>query len=419
MRSLFLILVACAGPALGAPAAPPPPRGHLVIIGGHLEDNNAEVWRTIVALAGGRGAHIAVLPSAAADPNASGAAAAARLNQYGAHAFVVPVSVQLRGRAAAVATADDVQLAQRVARAGGAFFVGGDQSRITAALRRPDGQPTRVLDALWSLYRTGGVLAGTSAGAAIMSRTMYRDAESVLGTLSAPVRDGYEVTPGLGFIGDDVFIDQHMIARGRFARMLPAMLAGRYTLGLGVDENTALVVEPTRAVRVIGASGAIVLDLTGSRSQQDAGGLRAENVRISYADAGDTLQLPGGDLAPGQGKRPVDAARPYFHGSLFTPDILGRGTVVDLMTKLVDSDQQRGRGLAFGDPAGAGGTPGFEFTFTRTPETRAWLSNVTERYSVYRLRMDVQPVRMATPLYAPLEEHPAAPAVLAVPEPAR
>ncbi|MGZ3181417.1 MAG: cyanophycinase [Telluria sp.] len=397
MRTLILWLALCAGPALAAEATPP--RGHLVIIGGHLDDANAPVWRAIVDLAGGRGARIAVFPSAAADPRASGAAAVERLNHYGARAFVAQVAVKLAGDTAARAAADDPALAARVAAAGGAFFVGGDQFRITAALRRTDGSNTRVLDALWSLYRRGGVLAGTSAGAAIMSRTMYRDAESVLATLRQPVRDGVETTAGLGFIGDDIFIDQHLIVRGRFARMLPAMLAGHYRLGLGIDENTAIVVDPDHTLRVVGATGAIAVDLRASQAAQDERGLRAANVELSYLDAGDRFDLALWSVLPGPGKQEVDAAQPYFHGPLFTPAILGRGAVVDLMTQLADSDQQRGVGLAFGSPDAAGGATGFEFTFTRTPGTRAWLANTTERYTVYRIRMDVRPVTMAQPLY--------------------
>jgi cyanophycinase len=221
-------------------------KGSLVIIGGGLRPNNAEVWQKIVELAGGKGARIAVFPTAAGTPEREGRMAADYLKRYGAQAFVVPIAPRLGGSDARKA-ADDPALARSVREAAGAFFTGGDQARITATLRRPDGSNTAVLDALWAMYRRGGVIAGTSAGAAIMSSTMFYDPPlEVLPMLKNGVVDGKDVAPGLGFVGDDVFIDQHFLIRGRFARMLPAMLARGYTLGLGIDENTAVVVAPSR-----------------------------------------------------------------------------------------------------------------------------------------------------------------------------
>ena len=82
-----------------------------------------------------------------------------------------------------------------------------------------------------------------------------------MSTLKRGVADGMELSHGLGFIGDDIFVDQHLLVRGRFARMLPAMLKKGYKLGLGIDENTAAVVAPNREVTVIGYTGALVLDL--------------------------------------------------------------------------------------------------------------------------------------------------------------
>ena len=67
--------------------------------------------------------------------------------------------------------------------------------------------------------------------------------------------------------------------------------------------------------------------------------------------------------------------------------------------KLCDSDQSRATGIAFGDPAGLAADRGFEFNFTRTPESEGWTSNRADTYSVYRVRMDVRPVKLTLPLY--------------------
>lgn len=215
--------------------------GSLVIIGGALRMDNAVVWQRIVQQAGGKGAKIAVIPAAAGSPEKSGAFAVESLNKNGAQAFLIPLSV----KHAQFKPEDIVSNAawlDKLKNASGVYFTGGDQGRIIQALVRPDGSRTAMLDAIWALYQRGGVIAGSSAGAAIMSTTMFYDAKPVLPTLKLGVTDGKEIAAGLGFIGPDVFIDQHLIIRGRFARMLPVMLKKNYRLGLGVDENTAMVV---------------------------------------------------------------------------------------------------------------------------------------------------------------------------------
>ena len=392
-----LALAVCAGAVMAADAGPP--KGSLVIIGGGLRVHNAEVWEKIVALAGGKGARIAVLPTAAQTPAKEAQLTVDALNRYGARAFVVPVAPMLAGTDVRKA-ADDPALAEAIRKAGGAFFTGGDQARITGSLRRADGSNTAVLDALWALYRRGGVIAGTSAGAAIMSSTMFNDPPlEVMPVLKNGVVDGKDVAPGLGFIGDDVFVDQHLLARGRFGRMLPAMLAKGYTLGLGIDENTAAVVGPARDVTVIGYRGALVLDLAGATTDKSKPGFNIANARISYLDSGDRFNLATRAYAPGPGKEPVDWQYVEHRAPIFYTDILGNTAVADLLEKLVDSDLQRAVGVAFEGPDSQSPDRGFEFTFTRVPDTAAYVTNREDAYSIYRIRMDVRPVRVHQPFY--------------------
>ncbi len=388
----LLLLAVSAGAATEAA----PPSGSLVVIGGALRGDNAEVWERIVRLAGGKGASIAVFPTAAGNPERSFRVTAGHLERHGARPFMVPVHGAL-----AVQAAGDDALAERVRKAGGAFFTGGDQGRITAALLRPDGSRSRVLDALWSLYRGGGVIAGTSAGAAMMSSSMFYEAPPVLAMLKAGVREGRDVAPGLGFAGPELFIDQHFLVRGRFARMLPAMLATGYRLGLGVDENSAVVIGPGREAQVIGYKGALLIDLSGATVDKAQPGFNLVNARISYLDSGDRIDFGSGKLLPGSDKEQLDPARPYFRGPLFYTDILAHTTVVDLLEKLADSDQSSATGLAFGGPSSAEAEQGFEFVFRRVPETEGYVSNRAQAYSVYRVRLDVRPIRIRQPFYAP------------------
>ena len=400
-------------------------KGSLVIVGGALRPDNAQVWQRLVALAGGAGARIAVFPTAAGNPEHSGANVAETLNRYGARAFVVPVSARLKGTVVARAV-DDPALADQVRRAGGAFFVGGDQARITTALRHPDGSDSAVLSALWTMLRGGGVIAGTSAGAAIMSKTMFYEGRAPLPTLETGIVDGHDIAPGLGFVGPDLFVDQHFIVRGRFARMVPAMLARHYRYGLGIDENTAAVVTGGHAIEIIGYKGAILYDLAQATTDATRKGFNVSNARISYMDTGDRFDLATDRFTPGPDKEKVDPAEPEFRGPLFTSEMFGNTAVVDLLQRLGDSDQARAVGIAFagarngpqpaelpdaqadaGKRAAADVAPsaavtpahGFEFTFTRVPGSESYASNKTEAYSVYRIRMDARPVRVAQPLY--------------------
>ena len=395
---LLLAVLLLAGAPWSAAADAAAPKGSLVIIGGNLRPTNAPVWERIVQLAGGKGARIAVFASASGTPERSGKSLVDRLNSYGAKAFFVPVAVRLAGSNYQIA-ADDRGLADAVRNANGAFFAGGDQLRITRALRHEDGSNTRVLDALWTMYRRGGVIAGSSAGAAIMSSTMFGRPKAVLATLKLGVTEGEEIAEGLGFVGDDVFIDQHLLVRGRFARMLPAMIKKGYKLGLGIDEDTAMVVQPNHDVEVIGYKGALVLDLTDATVHE--GAFNVTNVRVSYLDNGDHFNIRTRECIPSDDKadNKLDPSRPYYREPLFSADILGNTTVVDLMSKLIDSDQQEAIGITLGSPNGVQPDLGFEFRFTRTDDSVGYQSSSMESYSIYYLRLDIRPILIRRPLY--------------------
>lgn len=409
----FAMLFALTGPAATAqtlekvpeePAAArlplPAAKGSLVIIGGGLRADNADVWQKIVSLAGGKGARIAVFPSASGTPERAAATSIAYLKKYGAEAFAVPVAQRLANSDYRKA-ADDAALAEKIRKADGVYFAGGDQARITQALIRENGTRTRALEAIWDLYRRGGVVAGTSAGAAIMSSTMFYRPDAILAMLRGGVKDGQEIAPGLGFIGDDVFVDQHLLVRGRFARMIPVMLAKNYKLGLGVDEDSAMVINAQREVEVIGYTGALLMDLSLAVTDTSKPDFNVSNVRISYLDRGDKFNIitqsftPSPDKAGGR----MDPARTALRGPVFSNDILGNSAVVSIMERLIDSDQDEAIGIASGNPRSTAPEVGFEFRFTKTPETVGYLSNTVDAYSVLNVRLDIRPIDIPRPLY--------------------
>ncbi|GGB98114.1 cyanophycinase [Pseudoduganella buxea] len=384
-----------------APRAPlPVAKGSLVIIGGGLRGDNADVWQKIVSLAGGKGARIAVFPSASGTPEPVANTIIGYLKKYGADAFAVPVAVRLAGSDYRKA-ADDTALAEKIRKADGVYFAGGDQSRITKALVREDGTRTAALEAVWDLYRRGGVVAGTSAGAAIMSSTMFHNPRAILAMLRGGVTEGQEIAPGLGFIGDDVFVDQHLLVRGRFARMIPAMLAKNYKMGLGIDEDSAMVINAQREVEVIGYSGALLIDTSQAVWDKSKPDFNVSNVRISYLDRGDRFNIithsftPSPDKAGGR----LDPARTALRGPVYSNDILGSNAVVQLMERLIDSDQEEAIGIASGNPRSTTPEVCFEFRFTKTPESVGYISSVAEAYSVLNIRLDVRPIDIPRPLY--------------------
>ncbi|TFW07624.1 cyanophycinase [Oxalobacteraceae bacterium OM1] len=379
-----------------------PPKGSLVIAGGGVRVENTVVWERIVQLAGGKGARIAVLPSASGNPGRAGQHAVDMLNKAGAQAFVVPVSVKLDAPEYRQAVADP-DLVEQVRAAGGVYFTGGDQRRITRALRAEDGSNTPLLDAVWDIYRKGGVIAGTSAGAAIMSTTMFYEPKAVLPTLKFGVRDGKEIAAGLGFIGPDVFVDQHLLIRGRFARMLPVMLHKHYKLGLGVDENTAMVVTGGRHLEVIGYKGVLVVDVSEASTDRKLKHFNVKNAKLSYLDRGDRFDLVTRAFTPAKQKEGgrVDASKPSFNAPRYFTDILANSTVVDLMQDFIDNKQTEVIGLAFGDPASDMPELGFEFRFSKGPDSAGYFTSAFggEDYSVLNIRLDVRPIRMQVPLY--------------------
>lgn len=149
--------------------------------------------------------------------------------------------------------------------AAGVFFSGGDQLRLASLVG-----DTPLERRLCALHDRGGVIAGTSAGASMMSETML-----VAGPGSESYRLGdLRMAPGLGLIAG-VIIDQHFAERGRIGRLLGAVAHNPRLLGLGIDEDSAIVVEDGIAT-VIG---------TGAITVVDAHDMTFSNVAEDHADA--------------------------------------------------------------------------------------------------------------------------------------
>jgi cyanophycinase len=409
-----VVALACSGPACAGDAtvqpclaSPVPATGAVVAIGGALRYDNALVWSRLVALAGGPGARFVVLATASENPERSAALAVAALEAHGARAEPLPVAPHLENVDLQQATRDP-QLIARVAAARGVFFTGGAQERIVDTLQ-PGGRATPLLEAIRDVLARGGVIAGTSAGAAVLSRVMFRDATDVLAVMKGALRDGREVDCGLGFVGPDVFVDQHFLARGRLGRMLPLMQARGLLVGLGVEEDSAAILRGGQ-VEVVGAGGALFVDLAHATTDAQLGAFNIAGVRLTYLGDGDRLDLRTRALSPAalraRGTRVEPGATgfaPYLEERPFLMDVLADGAVLRGMTYALDGPSAEVRGLAFDarPEAAAPRNLGFEFRFSRVPGTSGWFSSALggEAYTIENVRLDVVPVKVAEPLY--------------------
>ncbi len=442
----FAFAAMASNAALAQDTAPRKP-GVVVAIGGALKVDNAPVWSRLVQEAGGPGAKFAVFATASDNPERSGTRTAQALNQAGAVAEVIPLSPKWKG-VDWQALRDEPALAAKVAGMQGVFFTGGAQELITSTLQ-PGGPPTAVLRAVREVLAHGGVVAGTSAGAAIMSEWMFRDAQDALSVLKGRLREGLEIDRGLGFVGPDLFIDQHFLKRGRIGRIVPVMQAKGYRWGLGVEENSAALIRGTH-IEVIGARGALLVDLSQARHNPKLGAFNVQGVQLSFLDRGDRHDLATGVTTPAADKRtgPIDPSspqfKPFFQRANFYPDMLGDNTIANAMAQLVDSPDAELRGLAFngrallglrGAAAAQGGSAteiertegrlgadrgspsvddflpdlGFEFRLYKGPGTFGYFTGAWggEDYTVVRVYLDITPVRLRNPLYQPLTAAPA------------
>jgi cyanophycinase len=402
------------------------PRGSLVIIGGSERFRDRELWDAIVELAGGEGAKIAIFPTAGGkDPTKSCAQVVKAFTRAGAEPLVVPVAWGEADRSVHEAVADP-DLVQIVRNASGVYFVGGSQGRIADAMLDEEGHDTPMLAAIRDLYHNGGVIAGTSAGAAIMGQVMYRDAPSPLQILRHGVHYGEELDRGLGFLDPSWFVEQHCLVRGRFARAIVAMRSQGIPYGLGVDENTALVVRSGRDATVIGYKGVLILDASAAGSDPDVEGFNVQNVKLSYLDRGDSIDLTTLAVTPAAEKSDEiildpNAADfdPYYGHRMFYTDILGNATVADLLGRLIDNEEDEAIGLAFnGLDAREQPSDGFEFRFYRGPDSKGWYTESFggEDYTVLGIHLDIRPISIAGPLYSDRRGQAAKPQQEAAPE---
>ncbi len=225
-----------------------PENGSLVIVGGGMRD--LDILREFAELAGGSDAPVVVIPTAGGSENYDEFWQG--LNQFRAAGLTKLKLIHTYERA----EADTAAFAQAIREAKGVWFTGGRQWRLADSYLH-----TEVHDALQELLERGGVIGGSSAGATILGSYLARG-----DTTSNTVMMG-DHEEGFGFISN-IAIDQHLLRRNRQFDLLEITSAKPELLGIGLDEDTAIVVRNNR-FEVIGNSYVVIYD---NMRQIDSGG---------------------------------------------------------------------------------------------------------------------------------------------------
>jgi cyanophycinase len=221
------------------------PKGLLVAVGGNEDkEHDLFVLRKIVSLIKNCPLLIEVITTASEMPEETG-----KMYQR-AFDKINNTTVQFM-HICARKQAEDEQYIQRLKKCHIIFFTGGDQLRITSKLGG-----TAFLKAIVNkYYNEYCIVAGTSAGATAMSQTMIYDGESS----EALVKGSVKVTAGIGLI-QNVVIDSHFIKRGRFSRLMEIITSNPGHIGIGLGEDTGIIIRKGCLIEAIGNGLVVVFD---------------------------------------------------------------------------------------------------------------------------------------------------------------
>ncbi|NLJ40700.1 MAG: cyanophycinase [Clostridiales bacterium] len=219
-------------------------KGTLMIIGG-AEDTkgNCIILRRLVELANMGEGKLIILTAATEQPEKVAQKYLDVFHRLGS-TEIKTVHIQTRQ------DANGENQVQELRQASCIFMTGGDQLRITALMGG-----TKTEAALFDAFNSGTVIAGTSAGASVMSETMITSGNDD----DAPKKCTLKMAPGLGLL-KEVVIDQHFAQRGRIGRLLTAIAQNPHVLGIGIDEDTGLVITNDSVLEVIGSHAVTIVD---------------------------------------------------------------------------------------------------------------------------------------------------------------
>lgn len=252
--------------------------GPLLAIGG-AEDKFRDrlILRRFVELAGGADARITILPTASGLRDA-GQRYLGIFEEFGAKSSTV---LQVRTRE----QASDPEFVEQIDSSTGVFMTGGNQVRIAAILGGSD-----VGKALTDAHQRGAVVAGTSAGASVMTGIMVAGGEYG----RTPRANLARMAPGLGLL-EEAIIDQHFRERDRVARLMTMVSYNPGLLGLGIDEDTAALIYADGCIEVLGAGTVLFVDgqnmVSNVHSRRGGTPLNITNATVHFLTSGSRFDL--------------------------------------------------------------------------------------------------------------------------------
>jgi cyanophycinase len=261
--------------------------GYLVIIGGHEDrKHDMEILTRFVELSGGAEAKIVVI-------SAASSVADQMWEMYDKAFGELGVRERVHLHLASRQCANDDEHIKDIRDATGIFMTGGDQKRLLAIIGGT------ALDTAMhaALKLRGACIGGTSAGASAMSGHMLAQGRAEL----HPEKGSVSLGAGLGFL-HKVVIDQHFSERQRLSRLLSIVAQNPYLQGIGIDEDTALIVERGVGIEVLGEGAVTIVDgrhmSTNIAEISDRETPELIDVRLHLLPAGSRYRLPDGDDVP-------------------------------------------------------------------------------------------------------------------------
>ncbi|MCP4217983.1 MAG: cyanophycinase [bacterium] len=384
-------------------------KGSLVIIGGALNPCNKMIYTEFINLGGGPNAiRIAIIPAAGSSPIKSGRNSKAGFIRYGVPAEkikVFPLAVTDDRSTSDVdesqwsRNAFDKSLAGEILDYNAVFFVGGDQARYRETLMDKEGNDSPLLKSIRSVFHSGGVIGGASAGAAIMSDPAIISGNPVEAAVTGYLYRNYVsavnpypgkevlISRGLGLFTPGL-IDQHFGKKGRTGRLL-AVLLGRpeHTMGVGIDEDTAIVYDGS-SIKVIGNSGVIIIDTSKAVIKKNN---HTEGIVLHYLESGDTLYPGTGEFHIDETRSIIKRGDEYNDSYPTDTNIFGQDAVKNILTTgLTDNTLKQSEGLTFRmDEKGKG--KGLKLVFSKQESTAGYFGEIDGRdsYSVLNARLDI------------------------------
>lgn len=396
--------------------------GSLVIIGGALQPDNEAIYQKFIHLGGGKNnINIAIIPAASINPVRSGTSYVNDFQEYGIPGNRIKIFPLALTDDPSTKDVDESkwsgngfkkELAEEMLNYNAVFFVGGDQARYLQTLKDKNGNDSPLLVSIRRVYEKGGVIGGTSAGAAIMSDPMICGGTPINAMINGvnyqpdqcPSEGGALLTRGLGFITMGL-VDQHFIKRGRSGRLISVLLhQENLSFGIGVDEDTAAVYcGKTETIEVCGRSAVLLVDTRKAMKTPHLNGILVKNITLHYLEEGDIYFTETGKFTINPDRKKIEPGKEYNKSYSLHTNVFGKDAFMEIITSgLVDNLQKEAVGIAFvleqykKDTSGKNFSSGngVKLVFKKNEQTTGYWARINGKstYSALHVLLDIIPI---------------------------